>query len=782
MHKLMLSGITGVIAGCFITPFYILTTAAVTVSVVLLICALWRFTGRHLTGRKRSLAYRLLQYSLILFVTLLFSALWRQSQLQHRLPQSLDRSYIEARVLIDQVTQRERGQRLRVTVLSARMLNQVNQTAELPALRQLQLNWYPRRDDVVPRAGNEVVIRAVLRAPRNFANGLAFDYEAYLLTKGIDAGGYIRSLDLQQEQQPHTEPRQQLRQTLLKRVTEAATPWVAGLLLADQQAFSARQWRTAAYTGTLHLLVVSGLHVGLIALAGWLIGAVVMRLVSLVPARRLPSPGWLRLLPVVAVTGGYVWLAGAGIALQRAWLMILLAAVLAMHRRRPDWLEIVLAVMLLVLLFNPLIWTRPGFGFSFVAVIALLAGFRGRKSHRLEGLILPQWQVFMALLPVMLWWGQSVGAQHLLANIVAIPWLTLVLMPLTLLAVLTSAPLISDLLAAAGDLFWAWLEFAQQLALPQFAHLSLPVIVLWYLLLIVFWLGVPRWLMWAGQACMLWALFLMPPAEQRSVMMADVGQGLAVIFRDGTRALIYDMGARFSERFDAGSAIVFPLLRQSGAQQVDQIMISHNDNDHAGGLSGFLRLARAYGMPVGSIVAGQPQEDETYPQTSCDDPQAADGRLSRWQNLTPTLRWRMLAIPLSERSQIRAVDNNQSCVIQVDWHGLRFMLSGDLEKDGEALLVSRYGAELQSDILLVGHHGSKTSTSPIFLNAVKPAQAWISAGFNNRFGHPHAAVMARLQAQDVRILNTAGCGLVRMKRPGLPVCQRHGWQPPWRQR
>ena len=110
------------------------------------------------------------------------------------------------------------------------------------------------------------------------------------------------------------------------------------------------------------------------------------------------------------------------------------------------------------------------------------------------------------------------------------------------------------------------------------------------------------------------------------------------------------------------------------------------------------------------------------------------------------------------------------------------MLSGDLEKDGEALLVSRYGAELQSDILLVGHHGSKTSTSPIFLNAVKPAQAWISAGFNNRFGHPHAAVMARLQAQDVRILNTAGCGLVRMKRPGLPVCQRHGWQPPWRQR
>ena len=146
----------------------------------------------------------------------------------------------------------------------------------------------------------------MLRAPRNFANGLAFDYEAYLLTKGIDAGGYIRSLDLQQERQPHTEPRQQLRQTLLKRVTEAATPWVAGLLLADQQAFSARQWRTAAYTGTLHLLVVSGLHVGLIALAGWLIGAVVMRLVSLVPARRLPSPGWLRLLPVVAVTGGYV--------------------------------------------------------------------------------------------------------------------------------------------------------------------------------------------------------------------------------------------------------------------------------------------------------------------------------------------------------------------------------------------------------------------------------------------------------------------------------------------
>ena len=818
MHKLMLSGIAGMIAGCFLPLSVALACSGLLLLVWLLarplICLLLcvcqqsgRFSALRVRNpRSEPRRYQPLYYSLFFVLTLLFSSFWVGVQLEHRLPVSLDRQSIDIQVAIRSIEARERGFRLTVDVLPDQPL-----ADSLPALRSLQLNWYPRQQQALPpQAGQTAHIRAVLRAPRNFANGLAFDYEAYLLSEGIDATGYIRTLELTSPADgPVLSSSESLRQRFIswgyqrlpqyaageqEQAHEQAKSWAGGLIFGDQQAFTTEQWDLAAYTGTLHLLVVSGLHVGLIALLGWLLGGVLMRFVALFSgvvtfgaagtvragwsvrsvrtisliAGMIVAPQWLRLLPVVVLSAAYVWLAGAGIALQRAALMIALAALLACVRRRPDWLEIALLVMLLVLLINPLIWLRPGFGFSFCAVLALLAAFRGRKSRWAEQWWLPQWLVFMAILPLMLFWGQAVGFQHLLANFIAVPFFTLILMPLTFAAVITGWDVIADGLIIAGDLFWQWLSLVEGLAMPQFAPVNTALMLLWYGLLVLFWLGVQRIFVILAQALMLAGLLLIRPADVNTVSMADVGQGLSVFAGASDATLIYDLGARFSDRFDAGSAIVFPLLQSLGVRSLDLLVISHNDNDHAGGEVGFKRLAQSRGMDIGRQIYGQPAAGGS----SC------HALSSQWQEMHPNLRIRFFPLATDE---IRPVDNNASCVLQLDWFGTRFLLTGDLEADGETLLADVYGAELRSEVLVVGHHGSLTSTSGRLLQVVQPMEGWISAGFNNRFGHPHPDVLARLHEAGVRTFNTAECGRIFREPDGVTRCQRKLWQPRWRQ-
>ncbi len=744
MQQTLLLVIVAVIGGSMISP----PVSAAVIAPLLL-----------LTLRRP--AFRLLLLPAL--AALLWSSCWVDMQIRHRLPPGLDRSSVSLTLQVESVTEREQGLRLRVTPLQWQL-----KPADLPDLRQIQLNWYQAPPGL--QAGARLQADVVLRSPRSFVNGLVFDYTAYLLSAGIDATGYIRQGKLLAG--GSTPLRMRLIASVRDRLRPETWPWVAGLVFGQQAAFSPAQWQLAQQTGTLHLLVVSGLHVGFAGWLAWLWSGLLWRTSAAIGQRSL-APQLIRLLLMGSFTGLYVWLAGYGIALQRAWLMVMVAGLVAGSRWRLDWADGLLWVLAGLLLFNPLLWMRPGLGFSFLAVLALIGFFSGRISPRWQALVMPQWVVFMAMLPLVVLWGQAAGFGHVLANLLAVPLVSLMILPLAFITALTGWPLLQSLLLWSGELFWSWLQWVGELTLPQSGGLPLTLLLLWYLLLILLWLGVSRLLSLSVTLLMLAALFSGRPSATDEVRLTDAGQGLALYFTAGGQALVYDTGARFSPAFDIGSAILFPSLLNTAPQAVADLIVSHSDQDHAGGLSGFLRRAQQSGLAVHNIWSGQPLGSV---QTA--DCQRSD---SGWKTVSRALRWRILALPPAQQEQLRPSDNNASCVVQVEWGGVRFLLPGDLEQDGEAALVAVYGSELRSQVLIAGHHGSRSSSSLEFLRAVRPQEVWISAGFNNRFGHPHPQVMEHFARINARVFSTAADGALVRKPHTATTAMRHGWQPVWRQ-
>lgn len=744
--------IAGLLSGTLISAFWWCLAALP----ALLGMALWPVARTRIAGV-------LLAFLLGAF----WSGWWLDQALQHRLPDTLDRTRVELTLLIEQVEMRPGSIRLLARVQGAA---QLPADYNLPPLRTVQLNWY--RPEQVVQAGELWQAEVVLRSPRNFLNPLPFDYEAFLLSRDIDAGGYIRTAQRLLAAAPQPALRERLLNYLQQQHKAEAWPWIAGLVFGEQNSFSAEQWRLAQATGTLHLLVVSGLHVGLVTLLGLGLWALLGRLPLLVGGQ---GGHWFvagRLLLVLLVTGLYVWLAGAGIALQRAWVMLLVLLLLQQSRWRLRWSLAILLALVAVLVINPLIWTRPGLSFSFVAVLALLAFFSGRQSNRAEALWLPQWVVFWGLLPVLLWWGQPVSLLQCLANLVAIPLLSVVILPLTLAAAILPAGLLDEWIVWVGEGFWQLLAHAESIPLPYLPFMPLITLAFWLMWLVLARAGVSLVVLWpALLLLLLW--FIREPEVQPVVVLADVGQGQSIMFISPDAVLVYDAGPRFSEQFDSGDAIVRPLLQRHGVRRLQRLIISHADLDHAGGTAALLRA-----FPVDELWGG-----EIFPAVEHAEPpmQICHAQPAHWQSLSPQVLYRFLSVPESSVQRVRKSRNNASCVVQVQWYGQRFMLTGDIGTDVEAILVEHYGDELRSDVLLLGHHGSQTSSSLAFLVAVAPAEAWISAGFNNRFGHPAAVVTGRLQQLGIPWSNTATDGALVRKTEGVTLRQRERWQPAWRQ-
>lgn len=720
----------------------------------------------------------------------LYSADWLENQLSHRLPSSFDKSKVELQLEIKGIEVRERGLRLMTQVQA--VLDD-DALLRLKALRRVRLNYYPPPESSASLAiGDLVNAQVVLRAPRNFANGLAFDYEAWLLVRGIDATGYIRELErlTKVSQQPS------LRQTLLqqqqRRLPPESLPWVMGLVFADKQAFAPEQWQLAQSTGTIHLLVVSGLHIAMVVLLAWLVFAIAMRILAAVRMKSLHNMAVYQGSLALLFCALYVYLADAGVSLQRAWLMLLVGYGLWWLKIRPKP-EVALGVAaVVILLINPLMITQMGFILSFSAVGSLLLYFSGRRTPRLTAFWLPHWVVFLGLIaPLMLLQGQ-VSLVHILANLIAVPWVSLVILPLSFAASLLPFEWLSTLLAMAGTLLWDWLAWLDSLPISHFFQ---PLSLWWipWLLLLGVWVRGLSWplngLVWLVPIWLLW-----PSPQPNQVTLLDVGQGLSLVFTDEQQALIYDTGARFSKNFDMGNAVVVPVLRQLAIEH-STLVVSHADNDHSGGAASILD-----NHAVTEGFAGQPRDmedmlDDLQPHIA--KSASGNSRIEkasaeiRWQDChqgyaSSNLDWHHLTFQMKFRffpvkAQLKQDDNNHSCVMQVDWYGHRFLLPGDIDKRVERWLVKTYGDALKADVLVVAHHGSRTSSSLEFLEAVQPMQAWISAGFNNRFRHPHPKVVERIQSAGIELYQTAVAGRLRMNSDAEITSERTQWQPPWRQ-
>lgn len=660
----------------------------------------------------------------------------------------------------------------------------------------------------VIRAGQTRHLLVRMKRPHGVANPGGFDREASLLRQGIVATGYVRNVESSLESGSFSLLR--LRQYLLDRVTQySGDSEIGGLVialvlgLADQ--IDRKQSELFSITGTSHLFVISGLHVGLVAgVVYWLAGICLRPFTSL--SLRLPRQKLAMLLAMFAAVF-YAGLAGFTLPTVRAVMMSsVLMAVYLSGRKLPVSLRWLLALAA-VLSLDPLAPVSPGFWFSFIAVAALLllidgsqrgaeregdrdesaagglfrALIKGSNSRLSEGnepinwsgkishmfsalrlLIASQVNVFAALLLPLLFWGLPVSLLSPLINLVAIPVLGFLVVPLCLLFALLAgleSSLASPVFIVVEYLLKTLVWLLEQIADWNFGQMALlklnspPVSIiilvfaaiglalqLYPILAMTRWLTVP----------LLMPLLLPVSSVSKpplTVKVLDVGQGLAVLVQTEQHILIYDTGNGRESGFSAGRSIIAPALASMGVTELDMIVVSHGDTDHAGGLNGLLAV-----YPTKLIVASDDVQVEARRIVNCH-------QLEDWV-------WDGVEFSFLETEVIEDSGNNNSCVLQVKFADVGVLLPGDIEKETEYKLLSRYADELQSSLLIAPHHGSKTSSSYPFLKTVKPKQAVFAAGYRNRFNHPAQEIHSRYDALGIKTYTTSESGMLSFELSG----------------
>lgn len=620
----------------------------------------------------------------------------------------------------------------------------VSRRGKLPA--RLRLAWY---GGPAVRAGETWRLAVRLKRPHGLVNPQAFDYEAWLLAQRIGATGTVKSGELIAPASGAGAWRDRLRQQLLATPAHGREGALAALVLGDDSGLSTADWQVLQNTGTVHLMVISGQHIGLLAALLYGLVAGLARL-GLWP-RSWP---WLPCACVLGFIGAlaYGLLAGFDVPVQRACVMVGLVLLWRWRFRHLGvWLPLLLA-LLAVLLGEPLASLQPGFWLSFGAVMLLILIFSGRLGAWpwWGTLLRAQWAMAIGLLPLLLALGLPVSASGPLANLVAVPVVGLLVVPLALLGtLLLPLPGVgAALLWVAGWVLDLLFSLLIQLALwlPAWLPSALPF---WAWLLVA--LGALVLLLPAALPMRsLGALLLLPllfTAQQRpeqgmaEVWMLDVGQGLAVLVRTQGHDLLYDAGPRFGE-FDTGERVVLPSLRALDVRGLDLLLISHADNDHAGGA-----VAISRGLPVRRVLSGEPAKlARSLAAEACnrEDWQWDGVHFSTWQ-------WAEAA-----------TGNQASCVLRIEANGERLWLTGDIDSQAERALLNSALA-MPAQWLLAPHHGSRSSSSAALLAQVKPAAVLISRGAHNSFGHPHAEVMARYRAVAAQPYDTAQHGAVRIR-------------------
>ncbi|MHA6193747.1 DNA internalization-related competence protein ComEC/Rec2 [Pseudomonas wadenswilerensis] len=612
--------------------------------------------------------------------------------------------------------------------------------AELP--QRLRLSW---QGGPPVHSGERWRLAVSLKRAQGLLNPHALDPEAGLLARRIGALGSVK--DGQRLSAADGAWRDGIRQRLLAVDAQGREAALAALVLGDGGGLAREDWDILQATGTVHLLVISGQHIGL--LAGLVYGLVAGLFRLGWWPRRQPWLPWACGLAFAAALG-YGLLAGFQVPVQRACIML---AVVLLWRLRFRHLGIAWPLLIAlsgVLLFEPLASLLPGFWLSFAAVAVLVLVFSARLGAWSLWLAWgrAQWFIAIGLLPVLMALGLPISLSAPLANLLAVPWLSILVLPLALAGTLLLAvPFVGEaLLWLAGGLLGLLFDMLGLLADWRPAWVA-PALPLWSWLLVC--LGAVLLLLPAGLPMRVlgWPLLLLAgftprepvPHGQVDVWQLDVGQGLAIVLRTREHALLYDAGPA-RETLDLGERVVLPSVRKLGIEALDLMLISHAHDDHAGGAAAVQR-----GMAVHRVIAGEPTDVLAAQPCISGESWEWDGvRFSLWQ-------W------------AQASDSNQhSCVLKVEAAGESLLLAGDIDRLAEdAWLRGPQAGPV--DWLQSPHHGSRTSSSARFLDALKPRGVLISRGRHNGFGHPSPVVMARYAARQIATYDSALLGAVHLR-------------------
>jgi competence protein ComEC len=654
----------------------------------------------------------------------------------------------------------------------------------------------------VPEAGQAWRVKLRLHAPDGLSNPGVSSASRSSFGRGVRAVGQLRpgveSLqpagadDALGWQDRIDRWRQRVRDAIVQRVPSARAAGVlTGLAVGDQAAIAPADWDILRRTGVAHMVSISGAHVAMLgslcaALArrGWSRSS---RLCHWLPA---PTAAWW-----VAVLGAalYALASGGGIPAQRTvWTIALMGALRLVGLAWP-WPLVWLVCASVVTLWDPFALMQPGFWLSFVAVAVLMsagtpsahgdavneraaagAGAQPAALARLWSTLRDEasmmWRtqrlVSLTLMPLSLVCFQQVSVVGLVANLWAIPVFGALITPLALVG--TVVPQAWDVAAAVTRLAFHALEWLSALPIAVWAAPSPPLWVGIAAVLASFALAIPgRW-RWRSLALPFllpllflpepWRVLPRPAPGQFAAVAMDVGQGTAVLVRTAQHTLLFDTGASLPAGGDMGARVVLPVLQALGVRRLDVLLISHQDNDHAGGAATVLR-----GVPVALMRSSLPDEHPLLQEPSTGRRPVAhqpcvDGQTWTWDGVT----FEVLHPTQADLQARHAMSTNAlSCVLRVQAasQGQSLLLTGDIETPQEQAMLQRHPPErLRSTVLMVPHHGSNTSSTPDFLAAVQAEQAVIQAGRRNRYGHPAPRVVARHEALGARVTGTPACG------------------------
>ncbi len=642
--------------------------------------------------------------------------------------------------------------------------NTVTPDAHVP--RHILLSIY--RDEksalLEPHAGERWQFTVRLKQPHGTSNPYQFDFEAWALERDLRAVGYVHNKGDNRRiaTQVHTFGYhiEQLREAIRTRFqnTLGDAPYagvLSALAIGDQGSISASQWQIFTRTGVNHLMSISGLHITL--LAGFAFALTYhlwrrsVKLTLYLPARKAAA------LIGFVVALSYALLAGYGIPAQRTIYMLACVVIALWSSRNIAPAQALAAALLLVSLLDPWAVFSAGFWLSFaaVALIFYLTANRIGNAHWLVEYTRVQWAMSIGLIPLLLTLFQQLSVVSPAANAIAIPLVSFIVVPLTLLGVLLPLEWLLQLAHQGMALCMALLEWLNSLPAATWTQHAPPT---WSIIIGMFgvsWILLPRGFpgRWLG-LLMLLPMFMSAPQHPAPGMLRliifDVGQGLAVAAQTREHALLYDAGPDYSGDADSGNRILVPALRGLGISQLDSVILTHDDIDHIGGAASVLQA-----IPTGMLYSTLAHDHDLL-KTGENHRRCIDGQNWEWDGV----HFEMLHPAIDSLPQKKSRDNDLSCVLRISTGNHHVLLVSDIEHGTEQRLLDEHANKLPATVLIVPHHGSKSSSSAAFVQATQPRYAVFTVGYRNRFHHPHPDTLARYRAVGSELLRSDSEGVI----------------------
>ncbi len=637
-----------------------------------------------------------------------------------------------------------------VSAKKIKFVLQLENTVNYLPIKKLLINWYDTQQQI--KSGQVWQFTLKLKPIHALYNPATFDYSKWLFRNGIDATATVKKGVLLKEFHNGfftqvNSVRVIIAQTIAENInSKRVKSLLTALMIGDKSLISKEDSQLFQNTGTAHLIAISGLHIGLMAFIGLLIGRFVFYLFTSQNYNRYVFEALFSITFALI----YALLAGMSIPTIRALVMVVVFALSYVNKAHVSRWSAWSIALLIVLLLDPLSVLDAGFWFSFTAVAVLMFAYTGKafEKNKILGFVKAQLVILIGLMPLMVVVFHQFNILTPFANFIVLPLASIVLIPLLFLSMFVYA--VSEALAhyvflaveKTAELVFYVLDLLSRfdflkIAMPSFSGFYVVILTLSVIILML-----PRLFRWKWLVLVLFIPIVLPVSnalndKEFKVNVLDVGQGLSIVVRTKKHTLVYDTGAKYESGFSMANAVVMPVLQSFGVKKLDKLVLSHADNDHAGGAQDL-------------IVHFKPDVFDV---------------MGKFNNCQYPLSWNWDGVDFEVLSPFELepyLGNNTSCVIKVSNEINSVLLTADIEDPVEYRLLTQFPEKIKSDVLLVPHHGSLSSSSEDFIKAVNPLYVVNSSGYVNQFHHPHIKVKQRYQLLNIPFYDTQSAGMIEV--------------------